>query len=264
MQAVRSLLVAALLLISTTGIGLAGDTVQKGSNSRSVRQIAVWDWINGQTNNSTTIAYIGTSGNVAGIDCLGARARAWGLEYGYAATGGVKVKTFPDGSGEVQINVNFSNAIMWATDVNAVPVFAYRPQTLAGNPSLTPGLASGHFSLTYLVPDAANPELDFLTALFFGGDITLQSLKFHAEGTGPLLAGFGVPEGTPGLCSIHENDLLKNRENGKISVEHVEVRLAGQAAVLAPMTSTSSPTDGAEAVRTSTRSSWGKIKSLYR
>ena len=109
----------------------------------------------------------------------------------------------------------------------AVIVFAVAAAEVAGGAQA--GLSSGSLQVKYTVPDANNPALDFVAALFNPGNTTHQ-VKFHSDGTGPLRSGFGAPDGNPGTCVIVQNGLYNTSGGGatadEFPVEHVTVKRA--------------------------------------
>jgi hypothetical protein len=266
-------LVATVLLLTSASLAGAG-----GQKLSQVTRIPLSDWLAAQ--GGTLVAFQARTssapnaplGNLGVVDYAGVRAAANGLSYGFSANGSVTLMQFEDGTGEVNVNLDFSNAINWANDVNGVRIFAYSPGELAASPTATPGLASGHLQAKYTVPDASHPTLDLATVAFFGGGKLVQ-LKFHSTGMGPLRAGFGVADGTPGQCN-EENTGLFNTSGGGATAdaypcEKVDVRATGgtSAVVSAAAGRTATPGassgGGVNAARPAA-GSWGAIKVLYR
>jgi hypothetical protein len=284
-------LVAALLLTSAAAIP-AGAQVQVSEldplgAGHTVRQIPFSDWLNAQ--GTIVVAMQGRDsskpfaplGNLVVVDYAGTLAAAQGLSYGFSATGTVKVTTLSDGTGEVLVNLDVTNALTYAFNAGGNLIFGYTAAELASNHK-TPALSDGHFQAKYTVPDASHPELNLATVTFFGGG-TITQIKFHTEGEGPLRAAFGVPEGTPGVCISENNGLLNTGGGGATAdgypAERVDVRVAGDAdlgAINASPTGANAPASarkraamssgqaGAGAAGQAVTGSWGQIKALYR
>jgi hypothetical protein len=266
-------LVATVLLLSSASVAGAG-----GQKLSQVTRIPFSDWLAAQ--GGTLVAFQARTssepnaplGNLGVVDYAGVRAAANALSYGFSADGTITLKQNEDGTGEVNVNVDFSNAINWANDVNGVRIFGYSPGELAASPAATPGLASGHLQAKYTVPDASHPALDLAAVTFFGAG-TLVQLKFHSTGMGPLRPGFGVPDGTPGQCNEENNGLFNTSGGGATAdaypCEKVDVRATGGASAMAASgaartaTPAASAGGGVNAARPAA-GSWGAIKVLYR
>ena len=270
-----SSLVAAVLLVTSASVAGAG-----GQKLSQVTRIPFSDWLAAQ--GGALVAFQARTssepnaplGNLGVVDYAGTRAAANGLSYGFSANGSVTLKSNEDGTGEVEVNVDFSNAINWANDASGVRIFGYSPAELAALPAATPGLASGHLQAKYTVPDASHPALD-LAAVTFSGAGTLSQLKLHSSGTGPLRAGFGVADGTPGQCNEENNGLFNTNGGGATAdafpCEKVDVRATGgAAAIAAPAGSRTATPAGSAAAAGGAKGvgagagSWGAIKVLYR
>ena len=269
---ITSSLVAAVLLVTSASVAGAG-----GQKLSDVIKIPFSDWLAAQT--GTVVAFQARTssqpnaplGNIGIVDYAGKRAIANGLSYGFTANGSVTLKVNEDGTGEVNVNVDFSNAINWANDAFGVRIFGYSPVELAALPAATPGLAGGHIQAKYTVPDASNPSLDLAAVTFFGAG-TLTQLKFHSVGMGPLRAGFGVPDGTPGMCNEEQTGLFNTSGGGATAdgfpCEKVDVRATGGASAVASpaagRTAMPAASPGGTAKAGRAGGSWGAIKVLYR
>jgi len=287
-------LVAAVLLFTCVGVVPARAQVQVdpdvlAAGVGKVRHIDFSDWLSAQ--GTFLVAFQGRDsskpfsalGNLAVVDYAGKLAAASLLPLGTTTTGTVKVTRLPDGTGEVLVNANFSNALTYAFNSGGVRIFGYTRFEVAGG--ATAALSSGNLQAKYTVPDADNPELNLATVTFFGGG-TLTQLKIHSEADGALRAGFGVPEGTPGKCMLENTGVFNTGGGGATAdgfpAERVDVRVAGEAdldAVNASPTGTNAPgstrkravmnsgqhaSDAVGAAGSAISGSWGQLKARYR
>jgi hypothetical protein len=261
-------LVASVLLLAGVSAAHAG-----ANRLVQVTHVPFSEWLSAQ--GGTLVAFQGRTsskpnaplGNLGVIDYAGVRAAANHLSYGFSACGSVTLTEYANGDGEVLVNLDFSNAINWAFDASNVQIFGFSPGQLAATPTDTPALASGHLQVKYTVPDASNPVYDLAAVAFFGGG-TIEQLKLNSVGMGPLRAGFGVPEGTPGQCN-EENVGLFNTSGGGATAdaypcEKVEVKATGGGALsvtkpVGPLGNQPTGTAGS-----AVHGSWGAIKALYR
>lgn len=262
----RSLLVSVLLLASAC-------VAHAGANKLvQVTHVPFSEWLSAQS--GTLVAFQGRTsskpfaplGNLGVIDYAGQRAAANHLSYGFSASGSVTLTEYANGDGEVSVNLDFSNAINWVFDASSVQIFGFSPGQLAATPTATPALASGHLQVKYTVPDASNPAYDLAAVVFFGGG-TIEQLKLNSVGLGPLRAGFGVPEGTPGQCN-EENTGLFNTGGGGATAdafpcEKVEVKATGGGAVSATKPVGTLGGQPMGTAGTAVHGSWGAIKALY-
>jgi len=265
----RFLLLAALLAAhassAVAAAAFADQTVQ-------VRRISITDWLAAQTKSVVGMQGRESSkpnsplGEIVYIDYAGQNVADAGLSYGFTASGGATVRTLTDGSGEVLVDLSFSNAVTEAYDKDFHLIFGYWTTALK-TPGAMPALSSGHIQAKYTVPDANTADLDLYDVTFNGGG-TLTQIKFHSSGQGTCHAALGVPEGTPGICIADDNGIFNTSGGGATSdlypLEHVDVRPLGKAVVTA---STSSSTGLAPQATASTHRStttWGRVKSLYR
>src|SRR5262249_42352429 len=192
-----------LLLAAVAGLTLLSVVPAGAKQVVAVVQIPYGDWLSAQGNG--LVAWQAKNGpdpaeplaNFAAIDYTGARAVQNNLAFGFTGSGTITERKLADGSGEVLVNIDFTNAITWATDAGGAAIFGYTPFALSLNSSFGPGLSSGHFQVKYTVPDADFPTLNLVNVVFNGAG-TVTGLSFHSSGTGPLRSGFGVTEGTPG------------------------------------------------------------------
>jgi hypothetical protein len=244
-----------------------------------VRQVPLSTWLSSQTGSLVAFQARESStpysplGNISVIDYAGARERELGLSFGYSATGSVAVRSLPDGTGEVSVNVQFTNALTRVSNSNGDLILGYIFASLPGDPSLVPGLSSGRVQAKYIVPDPESPELNLFTVAFSPGN-TLTQLKFNSDGSGPLRSAFGVAEGTPGSCVVAETGIFTTNGGGATAdgypAERVDVSVVGGNAVMvggsaAQNVNASSQTPGTDDTKGLVmRGSWGQLKSRYR
>jgi hypothetical protein len=263
----RALLATAFLFLASPAAFAGPDVAVQN------RQIPLSDWLAAQT--QTLVVFQAKSGprptdalgNLGLVDYANTRAQFLGLDYGYSAGGSVTVRSYPDGTGLVSVNLDFSNAIMWTFNVGGDLIFGFSPSALAGgaNPA---ALANGHLQAKYTVADAAHPELDLVNVIFFGGGTTTQ-LKLNTSGQGTCHAALGVPEGTPGVCNIEQTGLFNTTGGGATAdafpAERVDVHPNGHAVTIDNMTSSgSSSAAGSTPVSQTLKTTWGRVKALYR
>lgn len=265
----RSLLATSLLAAGLTAAAAAGPS----DLAVEVHRVPLSDWMAAQGPQLVAFQARETSkpfsalGDVGVVDYAGGVAQASGLAFGFTASGSVSVRGFPDGTGEVLVNLSFTNALTTALR-NGAPIFGYSAVSLAGGIG-TPGLSNGHLQAKYTVPDAEHPELDLATVVFLGAGEVSQ-LKFVSSGRGPCRAALGVPDGMPGQCVIANTGLFNTTGGGATAdafpAERVDVHPLGHAALSEASTSGTEFEPVADevppALRTAT--TWGGLKSLYR
>ena len=141
------MLSAAVALMSFVG------TVQV--NAQGARQRPFSDWLDNQTTfsvawqdqpPSTTFAFVDYAGKVGAFI-----ASQGGPIIDTEVDGTVKERDLPDGRAEILLNVHFKNAMAYALDLTqplpAPTIFGFRSSELIANPTLSPGLASGHLQV---------------------------------------------------------------------------------------------------------------------
>ena len=116
--------------------------------------------------------------------------------------GTVSERALPDGTAEILVTVNFTNALAWARNYPGGPMtFGYRQSELFGHPELTPGLASGNLQAKFIIAYPGAPLEDLVV-------YNWSFISFRGIASGPLRAGFGVPEGTPGRLMVSQTGLF--------------------------------------------------------
>lgn len=164
--------------------------------------------------------------------------------FGTQVEGMVLEWPLPDGRAEVRVALLSTRANCWVIDLDlngdVLGQIAAAPTLFGQRPGAGFGYALGRCSLDVRLintaPGAALPDLiQMLTAPAPGQ--RLDYLFFGANVAGPLTAQFGVPEGTPGRCTIRQNGLLavasKAANNSRVAsdgfpVERVDLRRIGQ------------------------------------
>ena len=195
---------------------------------------------------------------------------------GTQVDGTVSERPLEDGRAEVTVILHTTDALTWvmplpASDFATDPlVFGYRGTDLLANPSLTPALSSSDSRVVFKNTAPGAPLPDLIVAFILGQGLPgqeLVSLSFYYDGTGLLRALAGVPEGTPGRCTVVQTGLFMTGFHGATGdgfpAERVTIRPVGRGAVgpdpqpIAIMAGGAANTAGAR------RSTWGAIKSLY-
>lgn len=114
--------------------------------------------------------------------------------------GTVSERDLPDGTAEILVNVQFTNALAYALEFGVGPIFGYRSELL-GHPERKPGLANGHLQVKFIIPYPGAPLDDLVFT-------NITYIRFSATASGPLRATFGVPEGTPGRFVVSQTGLF--------------------------------------------------------
>lgn len=258
-------LLAAALLLSSITVAQAGPPPSEAAVQ--IRRVTLEDWLAAQTTYfgifSTEVKKNKPTGNAAFVDYTNKTVVAQGLSFGFTANGGATIRKFEDGSGEVLVNLSFSNANTYALDKDNVFILGY-PASQLHVPGREPALSNGSIQLKYSVPSADDAELDVYTV--FSGAGTVTQLKIHTSGKGPCRAGLGVPEGTPGICNMNGNGFLPGggATTDGWPVEHVDVRALGNAATTEQSTSTTGVEPAPTAESKARPATWGRIKALFR
>src|SRR5690349_1419161 len=192
-RVVASSVAAIVLLLASTFPAKADPQLIDGHVQ--VRQIPFSNWLDAQT--TTLVLFEGRVSslpfspisNLGVVDYANKLTASAHLSYGFAATGTIQVTTYPDGTGQVRVNENFSNALSWTVNTAGI-IFGYTATELA-HATGTPALATCHVQGVYSGPDASTPEPDFASVLFFGGG-SATSVKFFSEVPRPLRSAFGL------------------------------------------------------------------------
>lgn len=148
------------------------------------------------------------TGITAAIDSLGLLDDG---AFGTTFDGSVSESARPNGFAEVKVVVHTRSALTRAyefdADFNIVPLFGYLySEVLDGaTPTLGDSLFQAAFGNT--APGAPLPDL-FQVALCPLPGQQLEVISLRAQASGPLRAGFGVPEGSPGHLEVTQTGLL--------------------------------------------------------
>jgi hypothetical protein len=141
-----------------------------------------------------------------------------GLDLGTEVSGFISERPLKDGRAEVLVVIHTTNALAWAQDCTydfgfVLPsAFGEYQTDLLSNPSLVPGLASGHMVIKFKNTALGAPYPDLLCTAGVGEcteGFELLSLYFHANGAGPLHASSGFADGTPGKLVVTETGIFR-------------------------------------------------------
>jgi hypothetical protein len=159
----------------------------------------------------------------ASVDYAGL-ANAWiegasggAVSFGTTFDGTITERPLADGRVAVQVQLHTQNALAWAIAADeqgnldfgsSTLLFGHRaPEVLAG---AEPALVESVLQLRFINTGPGVPIPDLLQLFFApepGQEVTF--LSFHAHGSGPLQAAFGVLDGTPGRLTVTQTALFK-------------------------------------------------------
>lgn len=88
---------------------------------------------------------------------------------------------------------------------NKPTLFGHRPQDAGGHAL---GKSTFEVRFTNSAPGAPLPDLIQVFNFPDAGPAVLEFVGFTSQASGPLTAAFGVPEGTPGRCTIRQTGLV--------------------------------------------------------
>jgi len=152
----------------------------------------------------------------AGVDYAGLANNFFGNMFGTTVDGAVIERPLADGRAEVRVMLFTERANAWVIDIdlaldvldqiaNKPTLFGHRPQD-AGRHAL--GRSSFELKFSNSAPGAPLPDLIQLFNFPDAGPAVLEFVGFTSQSSGPLTAAFGVPEGTPGRCTIRQTGLV--------------------------------------------------------
>lgn len=153
-------------------------------------------------------------------------------------SGTVTERPLQDGRAEVHVTLKTTRALTWAFelpgDVATAPlIMGYRAQDLAANPTLIPALSNSEFQVVFINTAPGDPLPD-LISFILGTQAPGQELIkliFRSQGSGPLRAPFGVPEGTAGRINVVQTGIFMTSFHGATAdgfpAEKVELRVVG-------------------------------------
>jgi hypothetical protein len=162
------------------------------------------------------------------------------VSFGTTFDGTIIERPLADGRVAVQVQLHTHNALAWAIAPDeqgnldfgsGTLLFGHRaPEVLAG---AEPALAESFLKVTFINTGPGVPIPDLLQLFFApepGQEVTF--LGFHAHGSGPLRAAFGVPDGTPGRLTVTQTALLEFEtlppgSDDNFPAERVELQAVG-------------------------------------
>jgi len=154
----------------------------------------------------------------AGVDYAGL-ADAYGPGEEPQTSGTVTERRLNDGRAEVTVILHTKNANAWVIDLdlngdvldqiaNRPTLFGHRPiDVVNGAPQ---ALADSLLHVRFINPAPGAPLPDLVQLVNFGvPGVELTLLAFSMSATGPLTEEYGVPEDTPGRCTIVQTGLVQ-------------------------------------------------------
>lgn len=140
------------------------------------------------------------------------------IDLGTTVSGSVSEHAMSNGRARITVTVHARIALTWATsDQNNVAtgplLFGNRvTDVLAGAP---PSLGDCTLRVVYINPAPGAPLGDLIQVAFFPeAGQQLLSLSIHATSSGQLRSAFGVPDGTPGRCTIVQTGVYHTSGGG--------------------------------------------------
>ncbi len=155
----------------------------------------------------------------AGVDYAGL-ANAYAAGRAPVISGTVTERPLPDGKAEVTVLLHTKNANVWVIELDLSgdvlaqiagkpTLFGHRPADVLAGEEQALGDAFLHVVFINSAPGAPLPDL-----LQINGTPDVKFLGFDTHAQGPLTAEFGVPEGTPGRCTIIQTGLFMTQGKG--------------------------------------------------
>jgi hypothetical protein len=158
--------------------------------------------------------------------------------------GQITERALADGRAAVSVVLRARNANGWvialdlAGDVLAqiadgVTLFGHQPEDVVAGAGAALGDSFIHVEFVNSAPGAPLPDLLQLSSAPEPGQ-EMSSLRFFWSAPGPLTAEFGVPEGTPGQCTIQQNGVLVRGNNGNLpdgdgfTAEFINLKVTGR------------------------------------
>jgi hypothetical protein len=154
----------------------------------------------------------------AGVDYAGL-ANAYPSENPPKFSGNVTERPLPDGRAEVTVLLHTKGANIWVIQFDLTnpdlqgqigsnpTLFGHYPKDVAVGAPQALADTNLHVVFTISAPGADLPDLIQLSFFPEEGQ-EIKFIKFNAKAKGPLTDEFGVPEGTPGKCTIVQTGLL--------------------------------------------------------
>jgi hypothetical protein len=180
----------------------------------------------------------------AGVDFAGLANAHFGDPFGTEISGSILERPLADGRAAVDLLIHTRNANGWVIDLDVAgdvlaqiadkpTLFGQRPEEI--DPGETPSLGSTSLRVVFIntAPGAPIPDITQLAFAPSEGQV-LQTLAFAARLDGTLNAPFGVPDGTPGRCTIMQNGILTRGINDHLvagdgfPAEFIELKQTGR------------------------------------
>lgn len=142
-------------------------------------------------------------------------------------TGTVTERRLKDGRAEVTVLLHTKNANVWVVELdlagdvsdqiaNKATLFGHRPVDVLNGEGQALADTFLHVVFINTAPGAPLPDLiRFVVGATEPGQ-ELKFLSFSAHAQGPLTTEFGVPEGTPGKCTVIQTGLFMTQGQGLI------------------------------------------------
>lgn len=191
----------------------------------------------GWTNNNPQTLFVSVDYTGLGASYLASHG---GPSLGTQVSGTVSERPLADGRAQVSVNLHTDRALTWAiplpaNDLATDPLyFGYRGTDLLADPSLNPALSSSDLQAVFINTAPGAPLPDLVTAFILGEALPGQELvmlAFRSRGPGRLRAPFGVPDGTPGRCTVVNTGLFQTPFKGAVAdafpAEHVQLQVVG-------------------------------------
>ena len=184
----------------------------------------------------------------AGVDYAGLATEAYAPGKYPEFSGTITERPLPDGRAEVTIMLHTTGANAWVIELdlnfdlleqiaNKPTLFGHRPRDVANGAGQA--LADTYLHVKYIGP-ANQPIPDLVRLTDFQNPLPhyeVTFIQFIVTAKGPLTIAYGVPENTPGKCSIVETGLFKT--SGKVSsksrvaydiypVENINLQVVGK------------------------------------
>src|SRR6185503_10048462 len=151
----------------------------------------------------------------AGVDYAGLANDHFGDLFGTEFSGSVSERALPDGRAEVSVLLRARRANGWVVALDLTgdvlaqiadgpTLFGHRPEDVALGAAAALGESLIYVEFVNNAPGAPLPDLLQVVFAPAPGQ-ELRSLRFLWRASGPLTAGFGVADGTPGHCTIQQD-----------------------------------------------------------
>ncbi|TLD42660.1 MAG: hypothetical protein JETT_1003 [Candidatus Jettenia ecosi] len=140
-------------------------------------------------------------------------------------TGTVTERRLKDGRAEVTVLLHTKNANAWVVELdlagdvsdqiaNKATLFGHRPVDVLNGEGQALADTFLHVVFINTAPGAPLPDLIRFAVGATEPGQELKFLSFSAHAKGPLIAEFGIPEGTPGKCTVIQTGLFMTHGQG--------------------------------------------------